>query len=36
MHVASIKFTDFQTTTDKSGAGGIDGVNQWQPLGHGP
>ena len=33
MHVASIKFVDFQTTTDKSAAGGINGLNQWKPLG---
>jgi prepilin-type N-terminal cleavage/methylation domain-containing protein len=36
MHVGSIKFADFQSTTDKSGTGGVDGINQWQPLGHGP
>ena len=34
MHVSSIKLTDFQTTADKSTAGGVDGLNQWQPMGH--
>jgi prepilin-type N-terminal cleavage/methylation domain-containing protein len=35
MHVSSIKFTDFTTTVDNSATGGVDGLNQWQPLGHG-
>jgi prepilin-type N-terminal cleavage/methylation domain-containing protein len=37
MHVASIKFSDFQTDgqTDNSPHGGVDGFNMWQPLGHG-
>ena len=35
MHVASVKYTDFQVTSDKSASGGVDGLNQWQPLGHG-
>jgi predicted alpha-1,6-mannanase (GH76 family) len=36
MHVASIKLTDFQTIADNStgGKGGVDGINQWQPMGH--
>jgi len=34
MHVTSIKLTDFQTTSDKSTAGGVDGINEWQPMGH--
>jgi prepilin-type N-terminal cleavage/methylation domain-containing protein len=34
MHVSSIRFKDFQTTSDQSANNGVDGVNQWQPLGH--
>jgi len=34
MHVGSIKLKDFQTTGDNSASGGIDGINQWQPMGH--
>lgn len=34
MHVASIKVTELQTTADKSTSGGVDGINQWQPMGH--
>ncbi len=35
-HVGNVKFTVFQTTTDTStgSAGGVDGLNQWQPMGH--
>ena len=32
-HVSSIRFTDFQTKTDKSTANGINGLTQWYPLG---
>jgi prepilin-type N-terminal cleavage/methylation domain-containing protein len=34
MHVANIKLTDFQTVSDNSAGGGVDGINQWQPMGH--
>ncbi len=34
MHVGSVKLTEFQTIADKSTAGGVDGINQWQPMGH--
>jgi prepilin-type N-terminal cleavage/methylation domain-containing protein len=36
MHVVNVKFTDFQSIVDNSKTGGVDGVNQWQPMGHTP
>jgi prepilin-type processing-associated H-X9-DG protein len=32
-HVASIKYKDFQTTTDLSATGGVNGKLEWLPLG---
>jgi prepilin-type N-terminal cleavage/methylation domain-containing protein len=33
VHVASIRLTDFQTTTDQTAANGVNGLLQWLPLG---
>lgn len=32
-HAQSIKFLDFQTTSDQSATNGVDGAKQWYPLG---
>jgi len=33
MHAASLRFLDYQTSTDKTGTGGINGLLEWKPFG---